>query len=79
MVEEALYLLTARGAWATFEEEDKGSLEVGKLADLVILSEDPTAVPSKSLADVDVLATIIGGQPQYCAQGAESLCVSAAT
>lgn len=75
-VDEALYLLTARGAWATFEEKDKGTLEVGKLADLVILSEDPTAVPSESLAEVDVLATIIGGQAEYCAPGAESLCVS---
>ena len=73
-VEEALRLLTAQGAWATFEEADKGTLETGKLADLVILSEDPTTVPPEGLARVEALVTMIGGIAEYCAAGAEAFC-----
>jgi len=73
-VDEALSLLTVRGAWATFEEDEKGTLEAGKLADLVILSDDPRSVPPETLADVSVLATIIGGRVEYCAPGADALC-----
>ncbi|HEY0640029.1 MAG TPA: amidohydrolase family protein [Pseudonocardiaceae bacterium] len=66
-VDQALRLFTIDAAYGTFEEEVKGSLAPGKYADLVILSADPTTVPVDSLPDIQVLATVIGGQAQHCA------------
>jgi predicted amidohydrolase YtcJ len=57
-VETALKALTLWPAWQHFEENTKGSIEVGKLADFVILSDDPTAVPREDLASLHVLETI---------------------
>ncbi|MEM6638188.1 MAG: amidohydrolase [Pseudomonadota bacterium] len=54
----ALKAMTLWPAWQHFEENDKGSIEVGKIADFVILSDDPTAVDPETLADLDVLVTI---------------------
>jgi predicted amidohydrolase YtcJ len=54
----ALKAMTIWPAWQHFEENEKGSIEVGKLADFVILSDDPTAVEPETLADLDVLVTI---------------------
>ena len=51
-VEQGLDLLTRAGAYATFEEDQKGTITVGKLADLVIVSDDPRAVPIADLAAV---------------------------
>lgn len=45
-----------------------GSIEAGKVADLVILSDDPTQVAPKSLAEITVLTTIVDGTVQYCAK-----------
>ena len=60
-VEEALKCYTLNGAYATFEEKIKGSIERGKLADLAVLSEDPTRVPPEKIKDIQVLATMIDG------------------
>ncbi len=60
-LEEALRCYTQGGAYASFEEGLKGSLEVGKLADLVVLSEDPFAEPG-GLAEIQVEMTFIGGE-----------------
>ncbi|NQZ46937.1 MAG: amidohydrolase, partial [Erythrobacter sp.] len=54
----ALKAMTIWPAWQHFEENEKGSIEVGKLADFVILSDDPTAVEPETLADLDVLVTV---------------------
>jgi urease alpha subunit len=54
----ALKALTIWPAWQHFEEDRKGSIETGKLADFVVLSADPTAVEPESLDDIRVLATI---------------------
>ena len=54
----ALKAMTIWPAWQHFEEADKGSIEVGKLADFVVLSDDPTAVDPESLADLTVLVTV---------------------
>jgi predicted amidohydrolase YtcJ len=54
----ALKALTIWPAWQHFEENDKGSIEAGKIADFVILSDDPTAVDPETLAEIDVLVTI---------------------
>ena len=60
--EEALRAYTALGAYLTFEEDSKGSLEPGKVADLIVLSADPLTVPDEAILDLDVLATYIDGQ-----------------
>lgn len=45
----------------------QGSLARGKYADLVVLSDDPTTVAVDSLLDIQVLATVVGGQVEHCA------------
>lgn len=54
----ALKAMTIWPAWQHFEEDDKGSIEVGKLADFVVLSDDPTAVDPETLDQLRVLVTI---------------------
>ena len=54
----ALKAMTLWPAWQHFEEDDKGSIEVGKVADFVILSDDPTAINPETLAQLKVLSTI---------------------
>ncbi len=61
----ALKAMTIWPAWQHFEEDHKGSLEVGKLADFVILSDDPTAVDPEALDDLKVLETIKEGNSIY--------------
>jgi len=64
----ALRAMTIWPAWQHFEENDKGSIEVGKLADFVLLSEDPTAVDPETLADLSVLAAIKEDELVYDAE-----------
>jgi predicted amidohydrolase YtcJ/predicted small lipoprotein YifL len=73
-VEQLLPLLTTNGAYATFEEDLKGSLETGKWADLVILSGNPLTVPIEGLLDIQTLMTMIGGEVVYCREGNEMFC-----
>lgn len=54
----ALKAMTIWPAWQSFEEKTKGSIEVGKLADFVVLSENPMKTPQEKLADIKVLKTI---------------------
>jgi predicted amidohydrolase YtcJ len=61
-VEDALRAYTANAAFASFEESIKGSLERGKLADLVLLDRDITTIPSETIRDAKVLMTIVGGR-----------------
>jgi len=61
-VEEALKVWTLDGAFATFEERDKGSIAAGKLADFVVLRKDPRKVPPGAIKDIVIDATYMGGR-----------------
>ena len=64
-MEEAIRGYTAYGAWFTFEENDKGTLEPGKLADMVLLSDDLLTIDPERIMDMDVEMTILGGDVVY--------------
>ena len=64
-VEEALRMYTVDAAYCSGEENVKGSIEDGKLADLTILSDDLLAVPTNEIEDVNVEMTIIDGKVVY--------------
>ena len=61
-VEEAIRVGTLHGAYASFEERHKGSIEAGKLADLVVLGRDPFREPPGSLVTIPVERTMAGGR-----------------
>ena len=63
--EEALRAGTLNAAYAAFEEDTKGSLTPGKLADVVVLSRDIMSVPFDEIPDTEVLYTIVGGEVTY--------------
>jgi hypothetical protein len=64
-IEEAIRGYTRNAAWLTFEEESKGTLEPGMLADMVVLSEDLLTIDSERIMGVEVDMTIVGGQVLY--------------
>ncbi len=68
-VPTALKAMTIWPAWQHFEENDKGSIETGKLADFVILSDDPTAIDPETLSSLTVQATIKNDRVVYEADG----------
>ena len=61
-VEEALRAYTSAAAYAAFEEEEKGTLERGKLADFVLLDRDLTRIPPETIRDARVVMTLVGGR-----------------
>jgi predicted amidohydrolase YtcJ len=61
----AIRMYTIHGAFASFEEGFKGSLEVGKVADLVALAEDLSRIPVERLRDVGVVMIVVGGEVVY--------------
>ncbi|MEM1122377.1 MAG: amidohydrolase [Bacteroidota bacterium] len=63
--EEGLRAYTLSNAYAAFEEKDKGSLEVGKLADVTVLSKNLLTCAESEIMDTEVVYTIIGGQVKY--------------
>jgi predicted amidohydrolase YtcJ len=64
---EALRLYTAGGAWISSEEDRKGALEVGKLADLVVLPADYFSIPEETIKDLESVMTMVGGKVVYAA------------
>jgi predicted amidohydrolase YtcJ len=68
-VAEALRICTLHGAHASHEERVKGSITVGKLADFVILADDPHKVDPDRIKDTRVLRTVVGGQTVHPATG----------
>lgn len=63
--QEALYSYTLGNAFAGFQETDKGSLEVGKLADVTVLTKDLRACTDDEILEAEVIYTIVGGQVKY--------------
>ena len=61
-VQQALRMCTYNGYWTTFDEKERGSLEPGKIADMVILSGDPYSVPKEQLCRLKVEKLILGGE-----------------
>ena len=61
-VEDALRAYTYEGAYASFEEDKKGTIKTGMLADLVLLDRDITAIDPATIPDTQVLMTIVGGE-----------------
>ena len=61
-ISEALRLYTYNGAYAGFEEKSKGTLELGKLADFIVVDRDVLSVPTDELKDVQVVKTFVGGE-----------------
>jgi predicted amidohydrolase YtcJ len=59
---QALTLYTKNAAYASFDEKTKGSITPGKLADLVLLSDDATEVDPEAIKEIKVLMTVIGGE-----------------
>ena len=66
---QALKALTIEGAWQLFEEDQKGSLTAGKLADLVILDANPLTVETDAILDIKVIETLKEGVPVYQREG----------
>jgi len=64
-VEEAIRMYTINGASMTLEEDIKGSIEPGKLADLVVLDRDILTIPAMEIKDIQVLMTMVGGEIVY--------------
>ena len=64
-VDEALRIATINGAHASYEEQVKGSITVGKYADFVILEQDPHAVDPDRLKDIQIVRTVVGGKTAY--------------
>jgi len=62
---EALEAYTFSGAYASFEDKIKGSLAVGKLADITVLSKDIMTVPEDEILATEVLCTIVGGKVMF--------------
>lgn len=64
-VMDGIRMFTIWAAYANFMEKTQGSIEVGKLADLVVLGQDPLQVSANKLADIPVDMTIIDGKVAY--------------
>jgi predicted amidohydrolase YtcJ len=64
-IQDALRMYTANGPYLTWEEKTKGTLETGKLADMIVLDTDPLTSPPQKLLGTKVELTIVGGKVVY--------------
>ena len=64
-LQEAFAMHTTTAAYVGFEENDKGTLEVGKLADIAVCAEDPFAIQPEKIKDLKVEMTVVGGEVGY--------------
>jgi len=68
-VMDAIRVYTMNGAYLSKEEDLKGSIEVGKLADMIVLDRDMLTIPHDEIKDVKVLTTIVNGKIVYTTKG----------
>ncbi|MCH7671943.1 MAG: amidohydrolase [Proteobacteria bacterium] len=66
-LDQAIRICTMNGAFASFEENIKGSITAGKLADFVILAEDPHEVDPDTIKNIEIVRTVVGGNTMYAA------------
>ncbi|MEK6256854.1 MAG: amidohydrolase family protein, partial [Chloroflexota bacterium] len=71
---EVLTMMTIEGAYSLFRETEVGSLEVGKLADLLILSDNPLTIDPDEINAIQIWLTMVGGVSEYCAPDRETFC-----
>jgi predicted amidohydrolase YtcJ len=64
-VDDAIRVNTINGAYASKEEAVKGSLAPGKLADFVVLAEDPHTIDPETIKDITIVRTVVGGVVVY--------------
>lgn len=64
-VSEAIAINSYNGAWASMEETIKGSITAGKLADFVVLAEDPHTIDPEKIRDIKIVRTVVGGTTSY--------------
>jgi predicted amidohydrolase YtcJ len=64
-VDEALRVMTINGAYASFEENEKGSITAGKLADFVILGKDPHETDPDQIIKIPIVRTVVGGKTMH--------------
>jgi predicted amidohydrolase YtcJ len=74
----AVEMFTRNAAYATHEEKLKGTIEEGKIADLVVLDRDPLQVPPEEIRSISVLATIVGGKLVYASRRFRAMQTSSA-
>lgn len=72
-ISEALKLFTSNAAWMSFDEKERGTLEVGKCADMVILNKNPLALNPRDLRELKVEALFLRGKPYQSGQGIFSM------
>ncbi|MFQ5555305.1 MAG: amidohydrolase family protein [Acidimicrobiia bacterium] len=73
-VDEALVMMTREAAYALDRDTEVGTVTPGKLADLIVLSADPTAVPHDQIIDITVEMTMVGGVIEHCTVAAAAMC-----
>jgi len=64
-VDEALVIATRNGAWASHEENVKGTITAGKYADFVMLEKDPHDAEPDTIKDIKIVRTVVGGKTMY--------------
>jgi predicted amidohydrolase YtcJ len=67
-IQEALEMFTKKAAYATHEEKLKGTIQEGKMADLVVLDRNPLMVSPEEIRKIKVLATVVGGRIMYASR-----------
>lgn len=64
-VDEAIRINTLNGAYNSHEESIKGSITAGKLADFVVLADDPHSIAQDKIKDIEIVRTVVGGKTVY--------------